>query len=67
VLVAHDPERAMTIRSAYRTRLIARIGFSEVDRLENDNTIRRHTVEELQEITKLYRAKFRELKRARVA
>jgi len=67
VLVAHDPERAMTIRAAYRVRLIARIGFAEVDRLENDNAIRRHDVVGLQEIAKLYRAKLRELRKARAA
>lgn len=67
VLVAHDPERAMTIRAAYRTRLIARIGFAEVDRLESDNSIRRYTAEELQAIAKLYRGRLRELLKARAA
>lgn len=67
VLVAHDPERAVTIRQKYRTTLIARIGFSEVDRLETDNEVRRQTVEELKGIIVTYRAKLREIRRARAA
>ena len=53
---AHKRE---SVDSRYRIELVRRIGESEVERLENDNTVRRHTVEELQEIARVYRARLR--------
>lgn len=45
----------------YRMSLIERIGEDEVARLEHDNTSRRWTVEELEQIKKTYNAKYREM------
>ena len=41
----------------YRAELIRRIGLAEVERLENDQTTRKYTVDELREIRNHYRAK----------
>jgi len=49
----------------YRPRLIAKIGLAEVERLENDNTVKRWTADELIEIRKTYHAKWRALVAAR--
>lgn len=48
----------------YRIRLVQKIGLAEVERLECDNAIHRHTVEELQGVIILYRSKLKELRRA---
>jgi DNA-binding protein H-NS len=45
----------------YRKNLIKRIGVERVEALENDNTIKRWTIEELQEIKKIYKQKCKEL------
>lgn len=45
----------------YRLGLIARIGLEEVESLESDNTVRKYTIPELQEIISLYRKKLKEL------
>ena len=45
----------------YRLGLIARIGLEEVESLESDNTVRKYTITELQEIISLYRKKLKEL------
>jgi hypothetical protein len=47
----------------YRINLIAKIGPERTLALENNNTPHRYTREELDSIRKLYRAKFRELKK----
>jgi hypothetical protein len=46
----------------YRIGLIARIGLTRVERLESDNSIKKWTVEELQEIRDHYRLKLKQLK-----
>ena len=45
----------------YRKRLIQKIGAERVEQLENDSTIKRWTIEELQEIKKVYKNKCKEL------
>jgi DNA-binding protein H-NS len=45
----------------YRKRLIQKIGVERVEALENDNTLKRWTIEELQEIKKIYKQKCKEL------
>jgi len=47
--------------AGYRPRLIAKIGLEQVEALENDNSTKTWTREELAEIRKIYRAKIREL------
>ena len=49
----------------YRKKLIERVGLLEVERLENDNEVKRQTVEELQAIGKTYRERLREMRKAR--
>ena len=51
----------------YRLRLIQKIGLAEVERLENDNAIRRFDIDELKSVIALYRGKLRELTKARAA
>jgi hypothetical protein len=46
----------------YRIGLIARIGLEAVDALESDQSVRKYTIEQLQEIKAHYRALVRELK-----
>ena len=46
----------------YRPRLIAKIGLARVEALENDNSTVRFTIEDLKEITKVYKAKLKGLK-----
>lgn len=50
----------------YRLGLIARIGLEAVESIEADQSVRKYTIEDLQEIKALYRAKTRDLKRAAV-
>lgn len=64
VKVAHDPERAATIREQYRGALIGRIGLAEVRRLEGPQETKKYTIDDLREIRDTYRRKARELKRA---
>ena len=45
----------------YRLGLIARIGLAEVESLEADQTTRKYTIPELQEIIKIYKQKTKEL------
>lgn len=45
----------------YRKRLIQKIGAERVEQLENDSTIKRWTIEELQEIKRIYKTKCKEL------
>jgi hypothetical protein len=45
----------------YRKRLIQKIGAKRVEQLENDSTIKRWTIEELQEIKNIYKNKCKEL------
>lgn len=49
----------------YRMGLIARIGLAEVEILESDQTPRRHSIDELQQIKKTYAAKAREIFKAK--
>jgi DNA-binding protein H-NS len=49
----------------YRKRLIQKIGVERVEALENDSTIKRWTIEELQEIKKIYKQKCKELESER--
>lgn len=51
--------------SNYRQRLIAKIGLERVEALENDNTVRKWTREELDEIRRTYLAKWKALRAAR--
>lgn len=51
----------------YRAALIDRIGLVALERLENDNRIHRHDVDELKAVTATYRAKLRELRKGREA
>lgn len=46
----------------YRIRLVKRIGPDRVEALESDNTSKHYSIDDLKAITKLYRAKLRELK-----
>lgn len=48
----------------YRIGLIARIGQEAVDSLEADQSVKKHTIDDLKAIKAHYRAKTRELKRA---
>ena len=45
----------------YRRGLIKKIGIEAVEDIENDNTIKRWTIEELQEIKRIYKTKCKEL------
>ncbi len=45
----------------YRQGLIARIGLSEVERIESDNTPRHYGKDELRELAAVYRRKTKEL------
>ena len=47
--------------TAYRINLINKIGISRVESLENNNTIRKYTREELVEIKKTYKSKLQEI------
>ncbi|MEA9994557.1 MULTISPECIES: recombination protein NinG [unclassified Pseudomonas] len=47
----------------YRIGLIARIGLDSVEALEADQSVRKYTVEQLQQLKADFRAKIRELKR----
>lgn len=47
----------------YRIGLIQRIGLEAVEALERDQSVRRHTIEDLQAIKAMYRQKLRDLKR----
>ena len=49
----------------YRKRLIQKIGAERVDQLQNDSSIKRWTIEELQEIKKVYKNKCKELESER--
>ena len=46
----------------YRPRLIGKIGLERVEALENDNSTKKWTREELEELRKIYRKKIKELK-----
>jgi hypothetical protein len=45
----------------YRKGLVQRLGVAAVEALENDSTIKRWTIEELQEIKRIYKNKCKEL------
>lgn len=60
-----DPERALSIRAAYRTNLIERIGLEKVEWLEGPHPPAKWTREELQQLAADYRAKTRELQKSR--
>lgn len=47
----------------YRPRLVAKIGLARVEALENDNSTKKWTREELDELRAYYRDKIRELKK----
>jgi hypothetical protein len=47
----------------FRIKLLAKIGPERVEALENDNTSRRYSIDELKEIAKTYRVRTRELRR----
>lgn len=47
---------------AYRSNLIARIGLAEVERLERQNPIKKHTVDDLRGIRDRYRQRAKEMK-----
>jgi hypothetical protein len=49
----------------YRKWLVEKIGKEAVEQLENDSTIKRWTIEELQEIKKVYKNKCKELESER--
>lgn len=49
----------------YRIGLIKRIGLAAVEALEADQTPRKHTIEELEAIKRLYRAKLKQLQQER--
>lgn len=51
----------------YRVGLIRRIGLEAVEALEADQAPRRHTVDELRQITATYRQKTRDIEKAREA
>lgn len=51
--------------AAYRPALIAKIGLERVEALENDNSERRYTVEELKMLKSHYAQKIKELKSER--
>ncbi len=63
----HNSGKAETVRIAYRRNLIERIGRDAVEWLEGPHPPKHYTVEELEAIAKKYRAKARELRRARGA
>jgi hypothetical protein len=48
----------------YRFGIRARIGAEAAERIENDNSIRRYSVDELKAIIATYRVKVREMKKA---
>lgn len=62
VRVAHDPERAMTIRARYRENLVVRIGLAAVEWLEGPHEAKHYTRERLVEIAAAYRRRTRELR-----
>lgn len=47
----------------YRIGLVVRIGLEAVEALENDSTIKRWTIQDAQEIKRIYKQKRKELKR----
>ena len=49
----------------YRLRLIEKIGISELDWLEGPHQVKKYSIDEIKEITKKYKAKFKELKQIR--
>ena len=51
-----------TTRAAFRAGMIARIGLADVERLEADQTLSKHTIDELRGIRATYRAKAKALK-----
>ena len=51
----------------YRPNLIAKIGLERVEALENDNSTKTWTREELEEIRKVYRAKIRDIEKGLAA
>lgn len=61
----HNSGKAETVRAAYRRNLIERIGLEAVEWLEGPHPVKRWTAEELDELARTYRAKTRELLRAR--
>lgn len=58
----HDNRYLAGNVAEYRIRLIRRIGIERVEALESDNTPRKWTIPELQEIKALYKRKLKELK-----
>ena len=51
----------------YRASLVGLIGLDAVERLENDNAVRRHSIDELKAVIATYRGKLRELRAVRAA
>jgi len=49
-------------QSAYRPRLIEKIGLQAVEELEADNTVQKWTIDDLRQIKEKYRQKLRDLK-----
>lgn len=56
--------KGQSVSQGYRLGLIERIGLEAVEALEADHEPRKHTIDELKELTAHYRAKVRELKKS---
>lgn len=63
----HNSGKAETVRAKYREGLIQRIGLEAVEWLEGPHEAKHYTADELEELAKTYRAKTRELRKARGA
>lgn len=61
----HDNQFLSGNAVEYRVRLIERIGLERVEALESDNEPRKYTIDDLKEIISTYKAKSRELAKAR--
>lgn len=61
----HNSGKAETVRAEYRRRLIERIGLEKVEWLEGNHAAKHYTADELEEVARVYRAKTRELRKAR--
>lgn len=65
VLVAHDAERAATIRMRYRATLLLRIGHEKLAWLEGPHQPKRYRADELRELKATYQRMTREITTAR--
>lgn len=61
---AKHARKGETVKEGFEAGVIARIGKEAAEALKNDHRPRHYTVDQLKEITRDYRAKTRELKRA---